>query len=651
MTSSALELLHELNASDESSRIEAKRSRAVGKSLMETVTAFANEPGLGGGYLLLGVDCKIDAKGDAVYWAEGLPDPDKSQKDLATQCATMLNVVIRPEMTLERIDGKTVLVVFVPESDVTQKPIYLKATGLPEGARRRIGSTDQRCTDEDLWVLRGASQPVQGPDMSIIPDARLDDIDPQATIEYRRLRALTNPQAEELTYSNQDMLEALGALRRVDGELKPTVAGIVLFGKPIALRRLFPALRIDYIRIVGTQWVEDPENRFQSIDIRKPLMLALPQAEASVVDELPKGFRLPEGKLQSTQEPILPRKVIREALANAVMHRNYHIHSPVQIIRYSNRIEIINPGYSLKDMSDLGTPGSRLRNPAIAAVLHEVNWAETKGSGIRTMRRLSGDAGLTLPEFVSDRQKNEFKVTLFLHNLLTEEDFAWLKALTGDALSADEAKVLIYARETGAVDNTACRDFCGLDTLQASGVLRRLRDRNLLEKQGAGNRTHYLLAIPGERSDPHPEQGKLMLEPRAERGKPGMEGGKQIDEPSMLDIEGSKLDEETFHADESHLAALLAELPAELAGQVRESRGRRLPEAQLRALLLDLCRQRPYGAEELVVLLAKHRKYLMTAHIRPLVKAGKLCLRYPESAKHPHQAYIVPKNDKETGHD
>lgn len=54
-------------------------------------------------------------------------------------------------------------------------------------------------------------------------------------------------------------------------------------------------------------------------------------------------------------------------------------HSPIQIIRYSNRIEILNPGYSLKDMDSLGTPGSRLRNPAIAAVLHELNWAETKG--------------------------------------------------------------------------------------------------------------------------------------------------------------------------------------------------------------------------------------------------------------------------------
>jgi hypothetical protein len=78
-----------------------------------------------------------------------------------------------------------------------------------------------------------------------------------------------------------------------------------------------------------------PENRFQSIDIRKPLLLALPLAKASIIDELPKGFRLPEGQLHSVQEPLLPRKVIREALANAAMHRNYTLHSPTQIIRYN----------------------------------------------------------------------------------------------------------------------------------------------------------------------------------------------------------------------------------------------------------------------------------------------------------------------------
>lgn len=345
---SAQELLSELNAVDESVRIEAKRANEIGKSVMQTVIAYANEPGLAGGYLLLGANWKTNEKGDVVYWAEGLTDPDKVQRDLASQCASMLNVAVRPEMQVEVVDGKTVLVVFVPESDVNQKPVYLKATGLPRGAYRRIGSADQHCVDEDLWVLKGETQPQTGPDMALIPDATRDDIDPQAVAEYRRLRADANSSAEELAYGDDDLLEAICALRRVNGELKPTLAGIVLFGKSLALRRLMPALRIDYIRVPGIQWVEDPDNRFvTTLDIRKPLLLALRQVQNTILDELPKGFRLDEGKLQSRQEPILPGKVIREALANATMHRNYQIHSPVQIIRYSNRIEVINPGFSL----------------------------------------------------------------------------------------------------------------------------------------------------------------------------------------------------------------------------------------------------------------------------------------------------------------
>lgn len=610
------DLLTELNASDESPRIEAKRAREVGKSIMETVIAFANEPGLGGGYLLLGVDWKLDAKGDTQYWVQGVPDPDKVQSDLATQCASMLNLAIRPEMAVERMDGKTAIVVFVPEADTSQKPVYLKATGLPKGAFRRIGSTDQRCVDEDLWVLRGASQPQFGPDMAPILDARMEDLEPQAIAEYRRLRAMVNPQAEELAYGNDDMLEALSAVRRVGGELKPTLAGIVLFGKPIALRRLLPALRIDYVRVLGTQWVEDPDQRFTSVDIRKPLMLALPQAEASVVDELPKGFRLPEGELQSRQQPMLPRKVIREALANAVMHRSYQDHSPVQIVRYSNRLEIINPGFSLKDMGSLGTPGSRLRNPAIAAVFHEINWAETKGSGIRTMRRLAGDAGLPLPDFASDRQKNEFKVTLFLHHLLTEEDYAWLKSLAGDTLSADEAMALIYARETGMVDNTACRDFSGLDTLQASSLLRRLRDRGLLEKQGAGSRTHYTLATLGSAVDRHPEQAKFHFE----GGNPHTEGGNQM-------AEGGKRD--------------LPPLPLELEARLTAS-AKRMTNTALRQLICDLCGWQPLRGEELATLLGKDLKYLRNKHLSTMVQAGELVFQYPESPNHALQAYKLP---------
>lgn len=617
---SAKELFDELNAVDESSRIEAKRASELGKSIMQTVIAFANEPGLDGGYLLLGADWSTNEKGDTVYHAAGIPDPDRLQRDLATQCASSLNVTVRPDIQLETVDGKAVLVVYVPEADVTQKPVYLKSTGLPLGAFRRIGSSDQRCVDDDLWVLRGESQPVHGPDQSPLPDARLDDFDPTAIAAYRRERARINPQAEELDYSDEEMLEALGMLRRVEDRLQPTLAGIVLFGKPLALRRLLPMVRIDYIRVPGNEWVEDPENRFQSIDIRKPLLLALPQAEASIIDELPKGFRLPEGQLQSVQEPILPRKVIREALANAAMHRNYLVHSPTQIIRYSNRIEIRNVGYSLKEPSQLGIPGSRLRNPTIAAVLHDLHLAEAKGTGIRAMRRLAGDAGLPLPEINSDRQANEFKLTLFLHNLLTEDDHAWLRHYAGTVVGADEAKVLLYARATGAVDNSACRDFCGLDTLSASLVLRRLRDRGLLEKQGAGNRTYYILSGSDSRQASNNAQPELPL-------------GNHTSSVENVGISGNhhKLDVQYTQA--------LVGIPEELRLRIQNA-GKKPRKAVVRALLQDLCSLRPYTAQELCLILGRSNpRELSRLHLKPMRELGVLSLQYPESEKHPHQAY------------
>lgn len=80
---SARELLDELNAADEHTRIEAKRASEIGKSVMETVCAYANEPGLDGGYLLLGVT-PVEDSFWPMYDAEGVSDPDKVQSDLAS---------------------------------------------------------------------------------------------------------------------------------------------------------------------------------------------------------------------------------------------------------------------------------------------------------------------------------------------------------------------------------------------------------------------------------------------------------------------------------------------------------------------------------------------------------------------------------------
>lgn len=120
--------------------------------------------------------------------------------------------------------------------------------------------------------------------------------------------------------------------------------------------------------------------------------------------------------------PTIPRKVIREAVCNSLMHRDYTIDQPVQVRRYANRIEFANAGYSLKPEDQLGLPGSITRNNKIATVLHEVNLAETKGTGIRAMRDMMREANLTLPLIESERSTNQFTLTLLAHHLFDKTD-------------------------------------------------------------------------------------------------------------------------------------------------------------------------------------------------------------------------------------
>jgi ATP-dependent DNA helicase RecG len=95
-----VDLLRQLHQLDEHPRIEAKTSSQMGKSTLQTVCALSNEPGLGGGYLLLGVERTPDLF-DREYRAVGITDPDKVQADLASQCASMFNRIVRPRMWSE----------------------------------------------------------------------------------------------------------------------------------------------------------------------------------------------------------------------------------------------------------------------------------------------------------------------------------------------------------------------------------------------------------------------------------------------------------------------------------------------------------------------------------------------------------------------
>jgi ATP-dependent DNA helicase RecG len=632
---SALQLIEELNTLDEHASIEAKTSSESGESLMETVCAFANEPGLGGGYLILGVAPASDSFWP-VYEVVGVPDPGKLQSDIASQCASMFNTVVRPKISVESIDGKNVVVVFVSEAGPHEKPVYFKNKQLPKSARRRIGSTDQKCTEDDLVIFyRGRDGKTY--DEQIMSNARLDDLDDEAVDYYRLLRKEVNPDAEELKWQRNELLEALGAVERESGDLKPTVAGVLLFGKPAALRRLFPMMRIDYIRIAGTEWIEDPDRRFDTVEIRSPLIRAIQRARSAIMDDLPKAFSLPAGEIQGKEIPQLPDRVVREVVANAAMHRDYRVHGSIQIIRYSNRLEVLNPGFSIKNEERLDEPGSEARNPKIAAVLHDVKLAETKGSGIRVMRDLMEDRHLSAPRLKSDRIGNSFSATLLFHHFLTQEDLDWLQGFGDVGLSEDEMKAMISAREAGSIENRTYRELNrDCDTLAASKHLRRLCDLGLLEKKGQAANTYY-------------EPTRRAMSNWPPRAAGSVESGK-------FDTKSGKLESKS-----GKLAAGSGKLGLpDAAGQTGELEAGNAPPPDLQAILdhlggklqarntavdaiIQLLEWKELSAAEIANFLNRSVDHVREHYITPMVMADLIRPTMPDSPKHPRQKYTVTR--------
>lgn len=637
------ELLEQLNQLDEHTQVEAKAASEVGKSALETVCAFANEPGLGGGWLVLGASLDENSL-FRQYSATGLSDPDKVSRDFVTQCATMFNKPLRVQIAAGQVNGKNLLAVFVPEAEAVEKPIYFQSRPLPGAAFRRIGSSDVRCTDEDLAVFyqdrRGESF-----DSSVLRDADLSALDPAAIAEYRRLRSSSNPSAEELRWSDEDLLHALRCVTREGATLRPTVAGILLFGTPQALRRWFPMMRVDYIRVPGREWIPDPERRFETVEMRLPLIQLVRRARAAILDDLPKAFSLPPGQLHRQDIPLVPDRVIREAVVNAIMHRSYRVQGAVQIIRYANRLEIRNPGHSLVSEDRLGEPGSETRNPVIASVLHDTNLAETKGSGIRVMRQLMDEVGLTPPTFESDRERNQFVVTLLFHHFLSTEDWDWLRQFQEAELTDEQARALVFVREAGAITNAAFRAINHMDVLTASQHLRRLRQNGLLQQKGKGAQTYYLptekLLAPWQR-----RENEIPNKPGAESlsGKSPNESG------NLHSLSGNPLATRSTLVPESGNQVARLELPPGLPPDIAfdlQQLKKRAAQPMMEDLVWRLCNWRGCSADELARWLQRERKYVQDRLLTPMLKAHKLELAYPDQPNHPQQQYRAAVSPEE----
>lgn len=620
-----LQLLDMLQEEQETERVEAKAASKVGDSIMQTVCAFANTTN--GGYLVLGVSEPDEIHGS--FWVSGVENADKLLNDLQVNCRDQFEQPIIVHAQKTKIQSKQVIAIYVPELDASDKPCTFKGK-FDSKNKRKTGvwlrgiNGDYEATQKDLEPIILAKTG-KSYEQICLSDCEWEDLDPNAISRYRQLRQRIRSDAPELQADDKEMLFAMNLVDR-KANYAPNIAGLLLFGKTLSLRRLLPDVRVDYVRVQGNEWQQD---RFiETLDLREPLIYTIPKLESKILSDMPRHFRLEPNQLQRTDTPLLPQKVVRETIVNAVMHRDYSLHQPILVVRYDDRLEVKNAGYSLKPIKELGQLGSRLRNKILASVLYDINFAETKGSGIGVIRQQLNEALLALPNFNSDILTNQFSATYPFHQLLNEEQLAWVKQLLAYQLSQYEVMALVLAKENGQVNNVTLREVTDLHSGEATSVFKRLISANLLHKIGTGRASCYKLSALATQK---------LFESQLDNYTTGLNT-----ENSSLSVElntsknplSVELNEQS-----SELSTEKCPLPVELQQQLSQLGQRSKPQV-LQNILIRLCEIKPMTLSQLMSYVGRKEKTLRPI-LSEMIKQGSLKYTYPEQPTHPQQAYLA----------
>ncbi|MGX1738434.1 ATP-binding protein [Corynebacterium flavescens] len=327
-------------------------------------------------------------------------------------------------------------------------------------------------------------------DQEAVPGASRDDLDEELIdAVHRRLRE----NGSRVLQGKQDVwLERLGILTSAG---VPTVAGLLALGR--YPQQFFPRLYIDVAVHPGKE--KSPpgtEIRFEDRRICDGNLLAMVYDTVQMIRKNLKTRRVVHG--DSGYDVLeIPLEALREALANAVMHRDYSAIAQDQDIAveiFKDRVEIVSPGGlpGGKSLASLDDGVAVPRNSTLARLLMEIPWpgsdggvlAERNGSGIPRMKNTMREAGLPLPKFEVETAK--VKVILYRFGLIDAETNSWLASLLGASFDPKEGIAVVLAKGFGAVTAENLRTQTGHDSGEMAALLRRLTERGILKEKKPG---------------------------------------------------------------------------------------------------------------------------------------------------------------------
>ncbi len=351
--------------------------------LAETLAGFANAQG---GFVLLGVDPKTRA-------VRGIKDNDSAIDKALTASQRCEPPLVLPRPETATIDGKEILVAQVPMG--LPHAYGLRGKYLTRAGKKNVALGPRQL--RELLRARGEANF----EMLAAPNASLDDLDDALVKKYAAdFLGEASPKKDAVL----DLLHRRGCLIREGGTYHPTISGYLLFGKEP--QRAFPSAGILLARYAGKEMTDE----FVREVVRGSLPEQVRRVEAFVVANMRKGARL--DSLQREDRAEYPIPAVREAIVNAVAHRDYAIRGDeIRVLLFSDHLEVYSPGRLPGHVTVDNIVAERFsRNEVIAQVLADMGFIERLGYGIDRMIRLMREWGLPPPRFAET--PNGFRVTL-----------------------------------------------------------------------------------------------------------------------------------------------------------------------------------------------------------------------------------------------
>ncbi len=452
------------------------------RDLVKAVACLANRQGDGPGYLLIGVEDDGRLTGARPRHG-GTTDPNKLAALIASR--TRPSVAVRSELI--ELDGRAVLVIEVPPQ---QHPVAT-ADGL--FLRRTIGGDGKpACVPMDGYAVQSlqASRGILDPSAQLVTEARWQDLDPLEFERFRRSIRERRGRSDEslLDLPDLELAKALGVVEANGSVRGVRLAALLLFGKEDALRRFAPAHEVAFQVLRG---LDVEVNDF----FRWPLLRIMEEIEARIrarnrEQELMVG-------LLRVGVPDYPERALREAVANALIHRDYLRLGAVHLQWHPDRIEISNPG-GFPDgvrLDNLLVTAPRPRNPLLADAFKRAGIVERTARGIDTIFYEQLRNGRPAPSYA---RSDSTGVSLVIPGGKANLDFVRLlvtEGQSGRTLGLDELLILNALWQERSLTTDAAARLLQKPEAAARATLHGLLEAGLVEERGQKKgRTWHLAA-------------------------------------------------------------------------------------------------------------------------------------------------------------